>query len=59
MDIYIVQSYDSLCCSFNPYVVAFEKESDARKQVYFYNHQRSTILYSYVKIWLSKEVDSQ
>ena len=59
MNIYVVQSYDRLCCNFNPYVIAFKKESDAIRQVDSYNHKLSTVLYGYVKVWLSEEVDTE
>jgi len=63
MYIYMIQSYDSYCSHFNPYVVAFKKEEDAEKQIELYNSiGDGSIKYGYRKVWLnetiSKEQDS-
>lgn len=53
MYIYVIQSYDSLCHTFNPYVIAFSKEEDAEKQLVIFKNSSATISYGYIKMWLN------
>jgi len=55
MYIYMIQSYDSYCSHFNPYVVAFKKEEDAEKQIELYDSiGDGHIKYGYKKVWLNE-----
>lgn len=54
MYIYVIQSYDSYCTYFNPYVVAVLKAEDAEKQIELYDSLGDrSIKYGYKKVWLN------
>lgn len=55
MIIYIIQSYDRLCSTFNPYVIAFEIEDDAIRHIKMFEEMEKNMMFSYVPIFLNKK----